>query len=71
MAETDLDRADEMGAALDRVMRDASAAVLRGYELRTDVQIVRPGDRYYDKRGAEMWATIERLLNQLEAKRSA
>jgi DNA polymerase-1 len=53
MAEADLDRADEASAALDRVMRDASAVVLRGYELRTDVQIVRPGARFYDKRGSK------------------
>ena len=59
MAEADLDRADEVSAALDRVMRDASAIVLRGYELPTDVQIVRPAQRYYDDRGVEMWNTVE------------
>jgi DNA polymerase-1 len=71
MAEAEIDRADETSAALDQVMRDASAVVLRGYELRTDVQTVRPGERFYDKRGIEMWATVERLLKQLEARRSA
>jgi DNA polymerase I len=71
LVEANLDRADEMSVALDQVMRDASTVVLRGYELRTDVKIVRPGERFYDKRGAEMWATIERLLSQLEARRSA
>ena len=38
MAETDLDRVEETSAALDRVMRDASSIVLRGYELPTDYQ---------------------------------
>jgi DNA polymerase-1 len=68
MAETELDRADEMSVALDRVMRDASSIILRGYELRTDVQIVRPGARFHDDRGVEMWATVERLLKQTGSK---
>jgi DNA polymerase I len=68
MAETDSDLTDETSAALDRVMRDASAVVLRGYELRTDVQIVRAGARFHDDRGAEMWGTVERLLQQLETR---
>jgi DNA polymerase I len=68
MAEADLDRADEASAALDRVMHDASAIVLRGYELRTDVQLIRPGARFFDDRGAEMWTTVNRLLAKLEAR---
>jgi DNA polymerase-1 len=67
MAEADLDRADEVSAALDRAMRDASSVVLRGYELSTDVQVIGPGKRFCDKRGAEMWGTIERLLAKLKA----
>jgi len=68
MVETNLDRAEEMSAALDRVMRDAAAIVLRGYELRTDVQIIRPGARFFDDRGIEMWNTVERLLKKLETR---
>jgi hypothetical protein len=71
MAETDLDRVEETSAALDRVMRDASSIVLRGYELPTDYQIVLPGARYFDDRGLEMWSTIERLLVKLEGKKTA
>ena len=68
MAEADLDRAEEISAALDQVMGDASAVVLRGYRLPTDVQIIRPGERYFDDRGVEMWTTVNRLLQKLEAK---
>ena len=68
MAEADLDRAEEVSAALDQVMRDASSIVLRGYELPTDVQIIRPGERYYDDRGVEMWTTVNRLLQKIEAR---
>ena len=37
MAEGPADQAEELAAALDHVMRDAAAVVLRGYELPTDV----------------------------------
>jgi hypothetical protein len=71
MVEADLDRVEEVSANLDRVMRDAASVVLRGYELPTDCQIIRPGGRYFDKRGAEMWKTVERLLAKLEGRASA
>jgi DNA polymerase I-like protein with 3'-5' exonuclease and polymerase domains len=57
---------EDVSAALDRVMRDASAVVLRGYELPTDRQIVRPGERYFDKRGKAMWDTVTGLLAKRE-----
>jgi hypothetical protein len=58
----------ETSAALDRVMRDAANAVLRGHELRTDEQLVRPGARFHDKNGIEMWSTVSGLLAKLEAR---
>jgi hypothetical protein len=67
MAEGELADAEEISASLDRTMRDASAVVLRGYELPTDKQIIRPGETYVDDRGAEMWATITKLVAKLEA----
>jgi DNA polymerase family A len=71
VAEADADRAEEVSAALDRVMRDAAAVVLRGYELRTDKQIVHAGQHYFDKRGVEMWNTVNKLLNTLEEEKTA
>jgi DNA polymerase-1 len=68
LVEVELDQAEDASEALDRVMRDAAAIVLGGYELPTDKQIIRPGERYYEKRGKEMWATVNRLLTKLEAK---
>ena len=44
------------------------ASCCRGYELPTDIQIIRPGERYYDDKGVEMWDTVDRLLAKLEAK---
>jgi DNA polymerase-1 len=70
VAEADVDRAEEVSAGLDRVMRDAAAVVLRGYELRTDVQVIRAGAHYFDKRGIEMWETVTKLLGTLEEQRA-
>jgi hypothetical protein len=66
MVEAPVDQAEEISAALDRVMRDAAAVILRGYELPTDEQIIRPGGRYYDDRGERMWNTVSELLARRE-----
>ena len=70
MAEGPIDRAEELSIALDRCMRDASAIVLRGYELPTDTADldgpIFPGQHYYDGRGVEMWETVTRLVTKLE-----
>jgi DNA polymerase I len=68
IVEADLREIEQTSAALDRVMRDAASLVLRGYELRTDQQLIRPGSRYFDKNGVEMWRTVSRLLTKLEAR---
>ena len=70
MAEGPVEDADDLSTALDRVMRDASAVVLRGYELPTDEQRILPGQHYRDKRGAEMWATVTRLFAELDQERA-
>jgi DNA polymerase-1 len=61
MAEGPTGTIEETSAALDRVMRDASAIVLKGYRLGTDEQVIRRGERFFDDRGQEMWNTVSRL----------
>jgi len=75
LAEAPLDRLEETSIALDRVMRDASALVLKGYELPTEMggtkeggRPIVPGERYYDERGETMWNTVSRLIEKLERK---
>ena len=66
-----LDQAEAVSVALDRCMRDASAVVLRGYELPTDVQLIGAGhehQRYFDDRGESMWNTVTSLVAKLEEK---
>ena len=50
-----------------QAMRDASAAVLDGFELRSDVDVVRYPDRYVDERGEAMWKTVMGILDEIEA----
>ena len=66
MAECPADQVEELSAALDQVMGDASSVVLRGYRLPTDRKIIRPGERYVDDRGEAMWNTVTGLLTELE-----
>jgi DNA polymerase-1 len=71
MAEGDLDQAEDLSQALDQLMGDAAAVVLRGYRLPTGCQIVRPGETYQDERGEAMWATVNRLLAECERREIA
>ena len=74
MVQAPLDQVHDVSAALDRLMRDASSVVLRGYELPTDEQLIGPGlhhPRYYDKRGVTMWDTATKLVDKLERERAS
>jgi hypothetical protein len=60
--------ANELDGAIEKardLMAQASRDVLRDrLELRTDVDVVRYPDRYRDSRGAEMWQSVTRFLEQ-------
>jgi DNA polymerase I len=66
LAEGPVSEAEELSLALEQLMGDAAAVVLRGYRLPTDYQIIKPGEHYQDERGAAMWATVTGLLAKLE-----
>jgi DNA polymerase-1 len=66
MAEGPAGEIEELSRALARLWGDASAVVLQGYRLPTDCQIIRPGEHYFDDRGAAMWNTVTRLVTKLE-----
>jgi DNA polymerase family A len=57
-----LDRLDADIAAMRAAMAEASRLVLAGFELGTDVKIVRWPDRYSDPRGVEMWDRVCKLV---------
>jgi hypothetical protein len=47
-------------------MAEASRVVLRGFELFTDVKVIRPPDRYRSSEGEAMWNLVMRLLEEIE-----
>jgi DNA polymerase I-like protein with 3'-5' exonuclease and polymerase domains len=61
-----LDRLDSDIAAMRAAMAEASMFVLAGFELATDVKIVRWPDRYTDPRGNEMWDRVCSLVVEEE-----
>jgi DNA polymerase I len=53
---------DATVAHTQSVLRQAGADILGGFELRSDIKIIRYPDRYMDKKGRAMWNTVMRLL---------
>ncbi|MBX3440708.1 MAG: hypothetical protein KF861_24670, partial [Planctomycetaceae bacterium] len=51
--------------ATQAAMREASAVILDGFELRTDAAIVRHPDRYMDERGRRMWDLVSQILAEV------
>lgn len=62
LIEAPLGELDEAAMLMQQVMEDASAEVLDGFRLRSDVKLVRYPDRYMDERGLAMWNTVLELL---------
>lgn len=62
-----VDRLDDDIATMREAMREASVAVLRGFELQTEIEFTaRYPDRYRDKRGVEMWRKAIQHLDRAE-----
>jgi DNA polymerase I-like protein with 3'-5' exonuclease and polymerase domains len=59
-----LDRLDQDIATMRAAMAEASRIVLGGFELATDVHIVKYPDRYMDGRGRLMWDKVMRLITK-------
>jgi hypothetical protein len=59
-----LERLDRDVACMEDAMREASNVVLGGFELGTDVAIIRHPDRYADPRGTVMWDRVMKLVRQ-------
>ncbi len=62
LIEARLEDLDAAVAHTQAVMREVSAIVLDGFELTSDVKVVRAPTRYMDPRGIAMWNTVMRLL---------
>lgn len=70
LVEDTIEYIKETVALSQKLMTEASAVVLAGFEIRTEAKIVRYPDRYSDKRGEKMWNTICELLENLKTPRT-
>jgi hypothetical protein len=66
-----IDRIEADVAAMRAAMAEVSRVVLSGFELGTDVSIIRYPDRYMDPRGRVMWDRVHRLIHARADRRSA
>ena len=55
LIEASIDEIDAAVARTRRHMAEASQAVLGGFEVKTDAEIIRFPERYIDTQGIEMW----------------
>ncbi|CAM8668245.1 bifunctional 3'-5' exonuclease/DNA polymerase [Comamonadaceae bacterium] len=65
LIEAPLDQLDEQVTAMQETMREASMAVLGGFELRSDVKRIDAPDRFNDPRGDVMWGVVNELLDEI------
>jgi DNA polymerase I len=54
-------------AAMREAMDAASRLVLNGFILKTDVQIIQPGERYQDNDGKRLWELVQNTLQNILA----
>jgi DNA polymerase I-like protein with 3'-5' exonuclease and polymerase domains len=66
LAEAAIEEIDAKVATARQGMADASRVILGGFELRTDVKVIRWPDRYVDERGEKMWEVVGALLERLK-----
>ncbi len=65
LIEAPIDQIEECVRLTQVCMKNASAFILNGFKLRSDVEIYRSPDRYQDKRGEKMWQTVNQLLDDV------
>ena len=68
LIEAQSDAIEEQVRIMQALMAKASAIVLGGFELRSDVNIIPSPERYLDPRGKVMWERVEELLSTEAAK---
>lgn len=64
LVEAKLGELNEMLSATKDAMRKAGGIVLDGFQLRTDVELVRYPDRYMDDRGQAIWDQMMTILGK-------
>ena len=71
LIEAPISELDRTVQRTQELMAQASMIVLSGFELRTEVESFQYPDRYQDHRGLEMWETVWKIVEELEARKCA
>lgn len=66
LIEAPLDQLEAETERMQTLMRQASAQLLDGFELRSDAKLIRAPERFCDERGTFMWETVQDLLRELD-----
>jgi DNA polymerase-1 len=62
LIEAPMEEIESAVAETQRLMEEASAEVLDGFRLRSDVKVIRHPDRFLDERGTSMWDSVWSLI---------
>lgn len=66
LIEAPLDRLEADTERMQALMREASAQVLGGFELRSDAKLICAPERFCDERGTVMWQMVQDLLREMD-----
>jgi hypothetical protein len=70
LIEAPLDHLEKAIKETQAILSEASAIVLNGFRLTTDVDVIRYPDRYVDERGVRMWETVWTLIDRIKHRES-
>jgi DNA polymerase I len=68
LIEAKLDDLEAAVATTQEAMAEASAWVLGGFRLRSDVEVFQYPDRFEDERGRNMWSAVSEILVELQCR---
>ena len=68
LVEAPLSELSEVVKSARECMAEASRTILSGFELGTDVKLIKYPNRYFDKRGKAMWNMIDGILKSVPCK---
>jgi len=67
LIESPIEQLDKDISIAKQCMKEASKIILEGFELATDEEVIRYPDRYFDKRGKQMWDTVWKTIGDLSS----
>ncbi len=66
LIESPIEELESAITTTQKAMAEASAIVLDGHALKTDVSVTRYPDRYQDERGIDMWNMVQDIIKEIK-----